>query len=234
MNRLQFAPSHVHALRALQACNLLEQRFGSMGRAQSFARNAMPLLSAPTPAPSAAPFLGQDFLGQDYLGADALMGLDSALSMLGADQLAALLGAEAAEAFLGGRRHRRGVPPVPAVDRHGYLPIPATAVPTLSPTAVINIFPQAQGGIQLTRLIVPSDQGTRWLINDVTVATRSQFFAPGSISAVMCSEVQTYKLKGDVAMPGTIVAISVTNISGADQTLQGAAFLAEAREARAI
>ncbi len=122
---------------------------------------------------------------------------------------------------------------VPAVAREGYLPIPETPI-LAGGTQVVNIFPQAQGGIQLTRLMIPSNQGVRFMINDVVVATRSQFFSPGAVSAVLCSEVQTMKLRGDVAYPGTIVSITVQNVSGANQILQGAAFLAEAREARTV
>lgn len=202
----------------------------------------------------APPMLGNDLLGTEYLGADAdylgaeLLGADgnALMNLLGTDLLGVeqLLGAEGA-ALLGRDPRRKralaakvaqavGAGGVQAVPRQGYLPIPATLLPALNPTQVINIFPQAQGGIQLTRLLIPSNQGQNFLINDVVVATRSQFFSPGSISGVLCSEVQTLRLKGDVAYPGTIVSISVTNTSGVDQTLSGAAFLAEAREARAL
>lgn len=240
---------NLHALAALAFLGAHERSFGNpMGPSQGF-----DLAPAFEEAPPAA-FLGNDYLGNDLLGVDPLMGLDplmgnDPLALLGAEGLEALLGAEAA-ALLGRDPRRRralaarmqaaravqaGMPAagVPAVAREGYLPIPSTAI-AAGATEVINIFPQAQGGIQLTRLMVPSNQGTRYLINDVVVATRSQFFSPGAVSAVLCSEVQTMKLRGDVAYPGTIVSVSVSNISGVNQTLQGAAFLAEAREARTV
>jgi hypothetical protein len=249
----RFHPN-MHALAALAFLGAHERSLGNpMGPTQGF--DLAPEYEEPPAA-----FLGNDFLGNDYLGAEALMGADplmgldtllgnDPLALLGSDQLAALLGAEGA-AMLGrdprraralaaraaaARARAAGAAPagVSAVAREGYLPIPQTAIAT-GATAVINIFPQAQGGIQLTRLMIPSNQGVRYLINDVVVATRSQFFSPGAVSAVLCSEVQTMKLRGDVAYPGTIVSISVQNVSGADQTLAGAAFLAEAREARTV
>lgn len=203
-----------------------------------------PMAAPWAPAPQenfGAPFLGEDYLGAELMGTDYLGADDDPLAMLGNDQIRALLGQDGFEAYMGGRRRRRGrpalttaAPPVQAVPRDGYLPIPATLVTAASPTAIINIFPQVQGGIQITRLVIPSNQGTTWLINDVIVGTRSQFFAPGSISGVLLSEVATIKLRGDVAYPGTIVAINVTNLSGADATLLGASFVADAREARNV
>lgn len=246
---------NLHALAALAFLGAHERatNYGNpMGPAQGFE------LAPAFPEPQPSAFLGNDYLGNDYLGAEQLMGLESLmgdplmgndpLALLGNDQLAALLGQEGlamlgrdprrARMFAARRaaaaRAAQGVAPAPqAVAREGYLPIPETAIVS-GATAVINIFPQAQGGIQLTRLMIPSNQGTRYVINDVVVATRSQFFSPGAVSAVLCSEVQTMKLRGDVAYPGTIVSISVQNVSGANQILQGAAFLAEAREARTV
>jgi hypothetical protein len=201
----------------------------------------------------AQPYMGNDYLGNDYLGSELmgteLMGLDymGAEGLMGADSnaLLNLLGAEGMALLGRDPRRRRAVANavaaatgakagIQAVPREGYLPIPTTLLPALAPTQNINIFPQAQGGIQLTRLVIPSNQGTRYIVNDVVVATRSQFFSPGAISAVGCSEVQTIRLRGDVAYPGTIVSVSITNVSGVDQTLLGAFFVAEAREARTV
>jgi len=165
-------------------------------------------------------YLGADIelLGQDIelLGNDA----SNVMSLLGADAVE-LLGAEGID-MLGADRRRAVRRPVPRVMKELFLPLPSTALPVLAPTQIITVQPQLT--CQINQLVIPSNVGILYQINDVLVGTRSQFAAPGAISAVALSEVQTGALKGDTATLGTIISVSITNVSGVDQTLTGAFF----------
>ena len=182
------------------------------------------------------PHLGADIelLGSDVelLGADALelLGADSdnLSSLLGADALE-LLGADAIGLLGADRARKRGIAPRGAaimqaarIQKELFLPVPSTSLPSATPTAIINVQPQLT--CQINQLVIPSNVGPFFLINDVIIGTRSQFAAPGAVSGVGLSEVQTGSLKGDTATLGTIISVSVTNISGVDKVLQGAYF----------
>lgn len=184
---------------------------------------------APPPSHE-TPYLGADaieLLGQDsieLLGADAieLLGAD-------ADNVMSLLGADAIELLGADRRRRAQARPTgqaiaraARIQKELFLPVPATSLPALTPTAIINVQPQLT--CQINQLVIPSNVGPFFMINDVIIGTRSQFAAPGAVSAVGLSEVQTGSLKGDTATLGTIISVSVTNISGVDKVLQGAYF----------
>ena len=177
------------------------------------------------------PYLGADSI--ELLGEDAmeLLGAD-AIELLGsdADNVMSLLGADAIE-LLGADRRRRRAQARPSgqaiaraarIQKELFLPVPATSLPALTPTAIINVQPQLT--CQINQLVIPSNVGPFFMINDVIIGTRSQFAAPGAVSAVGLSEVQTGSLKGDTATLGTIISVSVTNISGVDKVLQGAYF----------
>jgi hypothetical protein len=167
-----------------------------------------------------------------YLGADVeILGAD-ALDLLGNDaaNVASLLGADGVEILgqdllgedLLGAARKRVVRRQPRVMKELFLPLPSTAILNASPTAIINVQPQLT--CQINQLVIPSNVGNLYMVNDVLIGTRSQFAAPGAISGVALSEVQTGQLKGDTATLGTIISVSITNVSGVDQTLTGAFF----------
>lgn len=187
----------------------------------------------------AEPFLGQDIelLGSDYgmagddygmLGADAieLLGDDAQnlVSLLGEDGAIQLLGAEARARKVRNNRIAKGQPKV--IGRELFLPLPSTGVVATLGTVIVNVQPQLT--CQINQLVIPSTAGPFWLVNDIVIGTRSQFAAPGAISGVALSEVQTGRLKGDTASLGTIISVSLTNISGTNQTLVGGFFRAYA------
>ena len=185
---------------------------------------------------SETPYLGADLelLGADaleLLGADAgelqsLLGAD--VELLGSDAME-LLGADGMELLGADARTRRRLRPRGAaiaraarIQKELFLPVPATALPAATPNAIINVQPQLT--CQINQLVIPSNVGPFYMVNDVIIGTRSQFAAPGAVSGVGLSEVQTGSLKGDTATLGTIISVNITNISGADKVLQGAYF----------
>lgn len=181
----------------------------------------------PSADDQAEPFLGSDIelLGDDYgmLGEDAveLLGDDASnlVSLLGEDAVE-LLGADARRRRV--RNNRIAKARQPQIGRELFLPLPSTGVVTTLATVIVNVQPQLT--CQINQLVIPSTLGPYWLVNDVVIGTRSQFASPGAISAVALSEVQTGRLKGDTASLGTIISVSLTNISGSSQTLVGAFF----------
>lgn len=192
------------------------------------------LRGVPHAAEPAEPYLGTDIelLGSDYgmgadygmLGADSieLLGDDAAnlVSLLGEDGAIQLLGAEARARKV--RNNRIAKAPSKVIGRELFLPLPSTGVVTSLSTVIVNVQPQLT--CQINQLVIPSTMGPAWLVNDVVIGTRSQFASPGAISAVALSEVQTGRLKGDTASLGTIISVSLTNISAGPQTLVGAFF----------
>ncbi len=171
-----------------------------------------------------AEILGQDVevLGNDgleLLGNDA----EALAELLGEDGLELLGAARARRPMRFQPKHRIAVRK-PVLDRELPIPIPAVVLTDAVPTAILNV--QAQETCQINKLIIPSNLGNQVLINDVIIATRSQFLAPGSLSGVFFSEVQTGRLKGDTSTRGTIISLSVTKTVAGDLTFVGAGFLA--------
>ncbi len=205
------------------------QGFDASDSHDPFAGYAPPSYETPRLGADGIELLGQDSL--ELLGQDDMMGAD-ALELLGNDagNVMSLLGADALELLGADRRRRRTQlhPTAQAIVRSAriqkelFLPVPATSLPAATPTQIINVQPQLT--CQINQLVIPSNVGPFFMVNDVIIGTRSQFAAPGAISGVGLSEVQTGNLKGDTATLGTIISVSVTNISGVDKVLQGAYF----------
>lgn len=87
-------------------------------------------------------------------------------------------------------------------------------------TAVITVNPQLP--FKLMRLSTPSTNVT---IDNIQIGTVSQFVAAGGIPAeVFAPNAIGVDLKGDTAVPGVQIQITVTDTSGAANTFRGAFF----------
>lgn len=87
-------------------------------------------------------------------------------------------------------------------------------------TAVITVNPQLP--FKLMRLSTPSTNVT---VDNIQIGTVSQFVAAGGIPAeVFAPNAIGVDLKGDTAVPGVQIQITVTDTSGAANTFRGAFF----------
>lgn len=87
-------------------------------------------------------------------------------------------------------------------------------------TAVITVNPQLP--FKLLRLSTPSTNVT---VDNIQIGTVSQFVAAGGIpSEVFAPNAIAVDLKGDTAVPGVQIQITVTDTSGAANTFTGAFF----------
>lgn len=87
-------------------------------------------------------------------------------------------------------------------------------------TAVITVNPQLP--FKLMRLSTPS---TNVVVDNIQIGTVSQFVAAGGIPAeVFAPNAIGVDLKGDTAVPGVQIQITVTDISAAANTFTGAFF----------
>lgn len=87
-------------------------------------------------------------------------------------------------------------------------------------TAVITVNPQLP--FKLMRLSTPSTNVT---VDNIQIGTVSQFVAAGGIpSEVFAPNAIAVDLKGDTAVPGVQIQITVTDTSGAANTFTGAFF----------
>jgi hypothetical protein len=87
-------------------------------------------------------------------------------------------------------------------------------------TAVITVNPQLP--FKLLRLSTPS---TNITVDNIQIGTVSQFVAAGGIpSEVFAPNSIGIDLKGDTAVPGVQIQITVTDVSGAANTFRGAFF----------
>jgi hypothetical protein len=85
-------------------------------------------------------------------------------------------------------------------------------------SAIVTVTPQVP--FKLERLI---SQSTGLTVNDVKVGTNSQFVGAGSIPIeVFARDAIGVSLKGDTAVPGVDIALSVSNPTAGVLTLTGA------------
>lgn len=95
-----------------------------------------------------------------------------------------------------------------------------TTVLAANATAVITVNPQLP--FKLMRLSTPSTNVT---VDNIQIGTVSQFVAAGGIPAeVFAPNAIAVDLKGDTAVPGVQIQITVTDTSGAANTFTGAFF----------
>lgn len=93
----------------------------------------------------------------------------------------------------------------------------ATAI-AAGATAVISANPQLP--FQVNRLVTPS---TGLLIDNLSVGTASQFVAAGAVPVeVFSPDAVDVDLKGDTAVPGVAVQITVSNPTAGSLTFRGA------------
>jgi hypothetical protein len=85
-------------------------------------------------------------------------------------------------------------------------------------TAIISANPQLP--FQVNRLVTPS---TGLLIDNLQVGTVAQFVAAGAVPVeVFAPDAVAVQLKGDTAVPGVSVQITVSNPTGGALTFSGA------------
>jgi hypothetical protein len=107
----------------------------------------------------------------------------------------------------------------PSQARRYPLGVGTTAL-AANATAVITVNPQLP--FKLMRLSTPSTNVT---IDNIQIGTVSQFVAAGGIPAeVFAPNAIGVDLKGDTAVPGVQIQITVTDTSGAANTFRGAFF----------
>lgn len=129
--------------------------------------------------------------------------------------------------FMRRRRRRRPRPRYtqrmrkirPSQARRYPLGLGTTAL-AANATAVITVNPQLP--FKLMRLSTPSTNVT---VDNIQIGTVSQFVAAGGIPAeVFAPNAIGVDLKGDTAIPGVQIQITVTDTSGAANTFRGAFF----------
>lgn len=180
--------------------------------------------------------MGYDY---DYMGEDELIGEDELVG----DEVDELLEALEGEEVGARRRYRRRMParrrssyrrPIRrTAPRRGLmlarqkqtqarrypLGLGSTAL-LANATAVITVNPQLP--FKLMRLSTPS---TGITVDNIQIGTVSQFVAAGGIPAeVFAPNAIAVDLKGDTAVPGVQIQITVTDTSGAPNTFTGAFF----------
>jgi hypothetical protein len=97
------------------------------------------------------------------------------------------------------------------------LGIGSTSIPATS-TAIVTVTPQVP--FKLERFI---SQSVTLSINDIKVGTNSQFVGSGSIPVeVFARDAIGVGLKGDTAVPGVDIALSVSNATAGALTISGA------------
>jgi hypothetical protein len=96
----------------------------------------------------------------------------------------------------------------------GIVPVPAAA------TVTTNLAPQLP--FKPNRLSIPATISAGLVIVDVQVGTASQFAGPGEIP-VECFDVTAtdVRLKGDTAVPGVVIQITVRNPTAGALNLEG-------------
>ena len=114
---------------------------------------------------------------------------------------------------------RRGVKTkVNRVLRRFPIGLGATSVAAAA-TLTISVNPQLP--FKIERLLIPGSAGL--LITDLKVGTVSQFVAPGSIPVeVFAADSIGVFLKGDTAVPGVNIDLTVNNPTGGAIVLSGA------------
>lgn len=160
------------------------------------------------------------------LGYDDELGADDWYddSELGAFNIRSML-AKLAKARGRGRGRRRRYPgrraalkPVRATSLRRYpLGLGVTTI-AAGASAVISASPQLP--FKIERMVTAV---TGFSINNISVGTVSQFVAAGAIpSEVFAADAVGVALRGDTAVPGVQVQITVTNLGGAPADFSGA------------
>lgn len=87
-------------------------------------------------------------------------------------------------------------------------------------TATVNVNPQLP--FKPVRLSIPASISAGLMIVDVQVGTSSQFAGPGEI-CVECFDIAATdtRLKGDTAVPGVVISITVRNPTAGPLPLEG-------------
>lgn len=118
-----------------------------------------------------------------------------------------------------GVARRGGRAPAPAMAANARMPLGlgVTAVATLT-SAIITTTPQVP--FRIERFISPS---TGLQVTDIKVGINSQFVGSGSIPIeVFARDAVGVALKGDTAVPGVDIALSVSNPTGGSLNATGA------------
>jgi hypothetical protein len=112
----------------------------------------------------------------------------------------------------------RGLQPVRNRELRRYpLGLGATSLGA-GTTAIISANPQLP--FRVARLVTPS---TGLLIENIQVGTQSQFVAAGAVpTEVFAPDAQDVELRGDTAVPGVSVQITVSNPTGGALVFSGA------------
>lgn len=101
------------------------------------------------------------------------------------------------------------------------LPIPRTVVPANSQTTIAVRPIRSQ---QINTIRFPSDRASTAVcrVEDISILGQSQLNGPGGIACSGLTEVRTAPiLKGSTAQAGQDILVTISNTSGANQTIEG-------------
>lgn len=91
--------------------------------------------------------------------------------------------------------------------------------------ATVDIQANPQSLFKGQRLVVPSNLGIFFELNDIVVANRSQLVSPGAASCVIYAEDAVNVLQEfDTAQPGVLITLRVTNTDVDDQNFRATIF----------
>lgn len=160
---------------------------------------------------------GEEIVGDEGSELDALLGAVAAASARAGRRPAPTQRANLAQA-LARLAGQKGLQPVRNTQLRRYpLGLGATTI-GIGATAIISANPQLP--FQVQRLVTPS---TGLLIDALAVGTVSQFVAAGSVPVeIFAPDAVDVDLKGDTAVPGVSIQITVSNPTAGALVFKGA------------